>query len=92
MALQVNEGSHRQVFYFGQVESDEILLRSMDQVLDDGFPIGIDWNNKPWQCQRMMLKKVKWLRRAVARDLPGNRMSAASQKNVAWLLETFSPF
>ena len=39
-----------------------------------------------------MVRKVKWLRRAVARDLPGNRMSAASQKNVAWLLETFSPF
>eukprot|EP01047_Picozoa_sp_COSAG01_P058187 COSAG01_NODE_6822_length_3483_cov_7.965426_2_plen_391_part_00 len=95
VALQVNEGPGRQVFYFGQVESNQVIIVSENELKTSyGFPTHVlDWeNSNPWRCKRMMLRRVQWQRRAVARDLPWQATSKSEQRSVNWLLEAFSPF
>lgn len=95
VALQVNEGPGRQVFYFGQVKSNQVMIVSENELKSSyGFPLHVlNWENShPWQCKRMMLRRVHWQRRAVARDLPWQATSKSEQRSVNWLLEAFSPF
>jgi hypothetical protein len=86
----------RQLFYFGKVVDEQLTLKSTEDMLAMGFPARAEWSSAtpapPWVGRRFMVRKVRWLRRAVAGDLPQQSVSASGQRSVDWLLQTYAPF
>jgi hypothetical protein len=77
---------------FGVVESDEIPIWSHDKLLAEGFPSPIMFEvNRAWDDKRVMLRRIKWMREGLVRDLPDQSTGAKNAHHVPWLAES-GPF
>uniref|UniRef100_A0A7S4VUH2 Uncharacterized protein n=2 Tax=Ditylum brightwellii TaxID=49249 RepID=A0A7S4VUH2_9STRA len=89
IALQVRSRRPKKgVFYFGIVESDDVILQTVEQVMHDGFPSPKLFEKTIFDCGRIMLKKVRWMRKASARSLPFQSTSKKGANYVNWLSES----
>jgi hypothetical protein len=75
--------------YFGVVESDEITIWSHAKLLAEGFPSPIMFErNRAWEDKRVMLRRIKWRREGLVRDLPDQSTGRSNKNHVPWLLES----
>jgi hypothetical protein len=74
---------------FGVVESDEIAIWSQDKLLAEGFPSPMIyeglWDGSVWIEKRVMLRRIKWMREGLVRDLPDQSTGKKKAKHCRWL-------
>ena len=79
---------------FGFIEDDSFIVKTKKQILkEENFPWKLDRGTTldPW-ANGLMLRKVKWMRRGVMRDLPKQMITKRGDKQVSWMLENVTTF
>ena len=88
------------VAIFGVVEDDSFLIKSKDEVFGDksiAFPSGFPWvlnhgeNHDPY-ANGLMLRKIKWMRHGVIRQLPMQKVTKKGADMVTWMHESGPSF
>ena len=85
------QGVGKGYVYFGFVKSEEIILRTRDELKKDLFPSLHIFEKPEFSTNRLMLRRIKWMRGGYTRDLPGQSRTKKGFNQAKWLLEG-SPF
>ena len=95
VVLHVCGGTGQGLAHFGVVESDEITIWSHAKLLAKGFPsptlTRMCERNIAWKDKRVMLRRIKWMREGLVRELPDQSTGRRNANHVPWLGET-EPF
>ena len=93
--LQLKAGGHAPgEAVFGFIEDDSFIIKTKKQILkEEKFPWKLDRGATldPW-ANGLMLRKVKWMRRGVMRNLPKQMTTKRGDKQVSWMLENVTTF
>jgi hypothetical protein len=92
VALHVAYGPRKGVFYFGVIQAKKIYIKSFNELADKEFPSPHVFEGDRWTRGNVMLRKVRWLRKALARDLPSQTRGKTGAEHVKWLLESGPSF
>jgi len=76
--------------YFGVIRSNDLKLMTPSEAEEAEFP-AMHLLQGGFRFNGLMLREVRWLRKAFVRDLPGQKLGKNKQFTVPWLAES-SPF